>query len=316
MDVLKLTKEMKMMYSVSDVPDGFRYWFFKLLNVAMDMFEYEGLPKSLPAREIELNLLMTGHAMIVPVKDGLFCPISSISGVDRYYQPTWGVFANPVIRSGKKWILGEDCEVIYNNSLQDSIFYVKSDSGLYTFISRYARQLADIESSINIYIVNTRATSMPITDDNSVVESIKLFFKKLAKGERAIITDNNIIQKFRSVDINPHPIKDGINDLLIARDKILEQFYRDIGVRMYQPKKAQVTESELESNDQLLLINSDDMLKARQEGLERVNNMYGTNISVKLNSKFDVKEVTGNEQTYDRGLSERSDVNSNQTANG
>lgn len=316
MDVLKLTKEMKMLYSVSDVPDGFRYWFFKLLNVVMDMFEYEGLPKSLPAREIELNLLMTGHAMIVPVNDGLFCPISSISGVDRYYQPTWGVFANPVFRSGKKWILGEDCEVIYNNSLQDSIFYVKSDSGLYTFLSRYARQLADIESSINIYIVNTRATSMPVTDDNSVVESIKLFFKKLAKGERAIITDNNIIQKFRSVDINPHPIKDGINDLLIARDKILEQFYRDIGIRMYQPKKAQVTESELESNDQLLLINSDDMLKARQEGLERVNNMYGTDISVKLNKKFDVKEVAGNEQTYDRGLSERGNTDTNQNSNG
>ena len=176
MDVLKLTKEMKMLYSVSDVPDGFKYWFFKLLNVVMDMFEYEGLPKSLPAREIELNLLMTGHAMIVPVNDGLFCPISSISGVDRYYQPTWGVFANPVIRSGKKWILGEDCEVIYNNSLQDSIFYVKSDSGLYTFLSRYARLLADIESSINIYIVNTRATSMPVTDYNSVVFSIKLLF--------------------------------------------------------------------------------------------------------------------------------------------
>jgi hypothetical protein len=157
---------------------------------------------------------------------------------------------------------------------------------------------------------------MPVTDDNSVVESIKLFFKKLAKGERAIITDNNIIQKFRAVDINPHPIKDGINDLLIARDKILEQFYRDIGIRMYQPKKAQVTESELESNDQLLLINSDDMLKARQEGLERVNNMYGTDISVKLNKKFDVKEVAGNEQTYNRGLSERGNADSNQSANG
>lgn len=316
MDILKMTKEMKMMFNVADVPDGYRYWFFKLLNVVMDMFEYDGLPKSLPAREIELNLLMTGHAMIVPVNDGLFCPISSISGVDRYYQPTWGVFANPVIRSGKKWVLGVDCEVIYNNSLQDSIFYVKSDSGLYSFLSRYARQLADIESSINIYIVNTRATSMPVTDDNSVVESIKLFFKKLAKGERAIITDNNIIQKFRSVDINPHPIKDGINDLLIARDKILEQFYRDIGVRMYQPKKAQVTESELESNDQLLLINSDDMLTARREGLERVNNMYGTDISVKLNPKFDVKEVTNNEQAYSGGLSERRNTDTIQKSNG
>ena len=68
-------------------------------------------------------------------------------------------------------------------------------------------------------------------------------------------------------------------------------FYRDIGIRMYNPKRAQVTESELESNDQLLLICHDDMLKCRQEGIEKVNNMFGTNISVKLNPYFDIKEV-------------------------
>lgn len=304
MNIFELTRKSKMMYDVSKVSDGYWYWFNKLLNVVIDMFEYSGLPESLPAREIELNLLMTGHAAIIPRKNGkLFVPISSISGVNEYYQPTWMCFANPVVKSWKRWVIHKDCEVIYNNSLQDSIFYIKSDSGLNTFIERYARQLADIESSINIYIVNTRATSMPVTDDKTVLESIKVFFKNLAMGERAVVTDNNIVEKFRSVDINPHPIKDGINDLLIARDKILEQFYRDIGIRMYQPKKAQVTESELESNDQLLLINTDDMLKARKEGLERVNNMYGTSISVKLNKKFDIKEVIGNEQTYDRGLS-------------
>lgn len=304
MDIFNLTKKLKRMYKVNDVSTGFNYWFFKLLNVIQNMFEYDGLPESLPAREIELNLLLTGHAAVVPTKDGgLFTPITSISGQSKYYQPTWAVFANPVIISTKKWVIDKDCIVIYNNSLQDSIWYIKSDSGLYTFIARYARQLADVESSINIYLVNTRATSMPVTDDNTVLQSIELFFKKLAVGERAVITDNNIIEKFRSVDINPHPLKDGINDLLIARDKILEQFYRDIGIRMYQPKKAQVTESELESNDQLLLINTDDMLNARKEGVERMNNMFGLDVSVRLNEKFDIKEVMSNEQTQVAELS-------------
>lgn len=304
MDIFNLTKKLKRMYKVNDVSTGFNYWFFKLLNVIQNMFEYDGLPESLPAREIELNLLLTGHAAVVPTKDGgLFTPITSISGTSKYYQPTWAVFANPVIINTKKWVIDKDCIVIYNNSLQDSIWYIKSDSGLYTFIARYARQLADVESSINIYLVNTRATSMPVTDDNTVLQSIELFFKKLAVGERAVITDNNIIEKFRSVDINPHPLKDGINDLLIARDKILEQFYRDIGIRMYQPKKAQVTESELESNDQLLLINTDDMLNARKEGVERMNNMFGLDVSVRLNEKFDIKEVMSNEQTQTAELS-------------
>lgn len=292
MDVKNLFRELKNTYDVTNVREGYRYWFFKILNLLMQIFNYEGLPKSLPKREIELNLLLTGHSVIVPKKNGeLFAPITSIFGVDEYYQPTEAVFANPVIRSEKNWKLGEDCEIIYNSSLQDSIFYFKSDAGLYTFIARYARQLADLESSINIYAVNTRLTSIPVTDDNNVAQSIKAFFKALAGGRREIVTDSSLIERFRNIDINRSSIKDGINDLLVARDKILEQMYRDIGIRMYNPKRAQVTESELESNDQLLLISTDDMLTARQEGIERVNLMYGTNISVSLNEKFDITKV-------------------------
>lgn len=58
---------------------------------------------------------------------------------------------------------------------------------------------------------------------------------------------------------------------------------------MYNPKKAQVNEEELQVNDQLLLISLDDMLKARVEGLEKVNKMFGTDIKVRLNSRFDVE---------------------------
>ena len=63
---------------------------------------------------------------------------------------------------------------------------------------------------------------------------------------------------------------------------------------MYNPKKAQVNSEELESNDQLLLIQLDDMLEARKQGLERVNNLYGTNISVNINSRFNIESFRGN----------------------
>lgn len=299
MDILDLNKRVSMMYDVSDVSSGYRYWFSKLLNMCLQMFEYENLPAGLPAREIELNLMITGHAVIManPDKPGkMFTPLTSIAGVDEYYQPKWAVFANPDIKKniGKQYYFDKDCICIYNNSLQTSMWYLPLDGSMYTFIARYARKLADIESTVNIYTVNSRLTSIPVTDDNSVKESIKLFFKKLAAGKRSIITDSTIVEKFRNIDI-VQPKQDGINDWLIARDKVLEQFYRDIGIRMYNPKKAQVSESELESNDQLLLICHDDMLKCRQDGIEKVNNMYGTDIRVSLNPLFNIQEVVSNE---------------------
>lgn len=309
MNIVKMNKYLKTMYDVSDVRRGYDYWYFKLLDLLINMFEYRNLPAGISKRDLELNLLITGHATIIAKKDGtMFTPLTSLYGYDEYYQPTKAVFANPVVITSKEYTIGEDCTVVYNNSLQDSIFYVKADSGLNTFIQRYARQLADIESTINIYTVNSRLTSIPVSNDNAVMESLKSFFKNLTIGKRAIVSDSSIIENFRNVDINRTGIKDGVNDWLIARDKILEQFYRDLGIRMTNQKKAQVNTDEVESNDQLLLISSDDMLKARKKGYEETNNMFGTNIEVRLNPLYDIKNVEegGNSnETQPRNLSER-----------
>ena len=304
MNIVKMQNDINTMYEVSDVKLGYNYWYFKLFNILLDLFEYDNLPEGIPQREIELNLLMTGHAVILPKNDGtLFTPLTSLYGYDEYYQPTMAVFANPVVVQAHQYKIGVECEVIYNNKLKDSLYYIKADGGLNTFVKRYARQLADIESTLNIYTVNARLTSYPVANDGNVMESLKLFFKKLALGKRAIISDNSIIEEFRNVDINRSNIGDGVNDWLIARDKILEQFYRDLGVKMYNPKKAQVTDDEVESNTQLLMISTDDMLKEREEGLERVNNMYGTNISVRLNPKYNIEEVNGNDTAQNTNLS-------------
>ena len=286
-NIIEIDKLLNSMYDVADVKNGFKYWFFKLLNVTLDLFKYENLPAGLPAREIELNLQLTGHAVVLQDKNNeLFTPITSIFGFDKYYKPTQAVFANPVVTDLRKYTIDENCVIIYNNLLMDNILYVPSDGALTSFIGRYARQLADIESTINIYSVNSRLTSIPVTDDQNVTNSIKAFFKKLAIGERAIVTDNNIVENFRNIDVNRTNIVDGINDWIIARDKILEQFYRDIGLKMYNPKKAQVTEDEVDANTQILLISTDDMLNERKEGIERVNDMFGTSISVDLNPKY------------------------------
>ena len=303
MNILRMKKYIENLYDVSDIKTGFDFWYFKLFNILLDMFEYKNMPSGLNKREIELNLMMTGHACIIAKNDGtLFTPLTNLYGYDEYYQPTYAVFANPLVRMTKRFTLDQDCIVIYNNSLKDSFYYIKTDPGLDTFVKRYARQLADIESTANIYAVNSRLTSIPVSNDENVIQSIKLFFDKLAIGKRSIVADNNIVEKFRSVDINRTGIKDGINDWLIARDKILEQFYRDLGVNMYQPKKAQVTDDEVDANDQMLLISTDDMLKSRKEGLEKVNNMFGTDIQVRLNPKFDVKEVKEDVRTQARPL--------------
>ena len=315
MNIIKMQKDFESLYDVADVKTGYQYWYFKLINILLDMFTWENLPEGLSSREIELNLIMTGHAVILPKKDGtLFTPLTSLYGYDEYYQPTHAVFANPVVVQAHQYEIGKECSVIYNNKLKDSLYYIKSDGGLNTFVKRYARLLADIESTIDIYSVNARLTSFPVANDGNVMESLKLFFKKLTLGKRAIISDNSIIEEFRNVDINRSNIKDGLNDLLIARDKVLEQYFREIGVKMYNSKKAQVTDDEVDANTQLLLISKDDMQDARDEGADMTNDLFGTNMIPKLNPKFDIREVENNDTTQLAEVSRPGDTSPNEYA--
>ena len=315
MNIIKMQKDFDSLYDVADVKTGYQYWYFKLINILLDMFTWKNLPEGLSSREIELNLIMTGHAVILPKKDGtLFTPLTSLYGYDEYYQPTHAVFANPVVVQAHQYKIGEECSVIYNNKLKDSLYYIKSDGGLNTFVKRYARLLADIESTIDIYSVNARLTSFPVANDGNVMESLKLFFKKLALGKRAIISDNSIIEEFRNVDINRSNIKDGLNDLLIARDKVLEQYFREIGVKMYNSKKAQVTDDEVDANTQLLLISKDDMQDARDEGADMTNDLFGTDMIPELNPKFDIREVEYDDKTQSTEVSRLRDTSSNEYA--
>ena len=313
MNIIKMQKDFDSLYDVADVKTGYQYWYFKLINILLDMFTWKNLPEGLSSREIELNLIMTGHAVILPKKDGtLFTPLTSLYGYDEYYQPTHAVFANPVVVQAHQYKIGEECSVIYNNKLKDSLYYIKSDGGLNTFVKRYARLLADIESTIDIYSVNARLTSFPVANDGNVMESLKLFFKKLALGKRAIISDNSIIEEFRNVDINRSNIKDGLNDLLIARDKVLEQYFREIGVKMYNSKKAQVTDDEVDANTQLLLISKDDMQDARDEGADMTNDLFGTDMIPELNPKFDIREVENDDTTQSTEVSRLGNTSSNE----
>lgn len=292
----KLRDNIKMLYDVADVTEGYNYWSWKLLNICLDIFQYDNLPGTLPAREIESNLILTGHCFIFPHKGELITSVTSIYGFDKYYNPTRATYAQAVIGSRSN-INIEDYAIIYNSSLRDNILNIKSDGSLLTFIQRYARQLADIESTINIYITNMRLTSIPVATNDNIKGSIRRFFDMLSLGKKEIVTDTPIIESFRNIDIVKNNTSDTLTDLLQCRDKILEMFYRDIGVKFRNNKRANMTESEVESDNQVLLISLDDMLKQREAGVADVNNKYGTSITVSINDRFKVKEEVVNNDT-------------------
>lgn len=285
------------MYDVADVANGFDYWYFKLLNYILGIYQYDGLPDSLQQMAVEQNLMLTGHCVIFESKGDIVTDITELYGFDRYYAPTNATFGNALIPF-KNLTFGKDAEVIYNNRIRGNVLRIQAvDGGLSTFVRRYARMLADVESTVNIYSVNARLQSYAVAKSQPMATQINDFNARVALGERAVITDQAYLDAFRNVDIVAPRTQDNLNDFLIARDKILSTFFREIGVKFVeQQKRAQLTEDEVTADEQLLLINLEDMLEERREGLERVNRHFGLNISVKINPTFDRKTYQRKEE--------------------
>ena len=77
-------------------------------------------------------------------------------------------------------------------------------------------------------------------------------------------------------------------DCIDARNELLRMFYNEIGVRYNRDKKERMIESEVENDEQMLLLNINDMLKQRQNACKEINNIFGRNISVKLSPEFEI----------------------------
>lgn len=281
-------------YSVSNVPIGFRYWYQRLLGFMLTIFQYEGLPESLPSRELELCLLLQGYATPFRKDNGdIICIPSDIYGYDEYYTPTMAIFGNPEVRSKRLYLKdidghAQNSVLMYNTELHNNIFYVDADCSFNSLICRYARRLADLESSENIYTAKLRMGNAPVSGDDNVNKSIKKFIKKILMGDMSdAITDDAVLSSFRSVEMGNTNLKDDLVSFGLAKDKILEQFFREIGVKFHNTKRAQMSIEEASSDEQVLMISLKDVERERIGGIERFNEFFGTNASVKLNPEFD-----------------------------
>lgn len=289
----RLSQKLDSMYDTANVENNYKYWFSRLLNLTLTMFEWDNIPEdaTFTGREIELLLQLSGHARIFQQDGKYYCIHTDLYDFDVNYNPTRYVYANPIIGSRDGLIDSPMGDIIYNNTLQNKICNLPIDGSLRTFLCHYARQLADITSTINIHTVNGRDTDFPIAKNDSMKKSLMNFFNKRRMGATEVIYQNDeILDAFSNMPRSSKASADTVKDLIDAEDRMLEKFYRSVGVKFRQAKAAQINVEEVESDEQLLLVFPDDMLKARKDGIDKINDKLGTNITVKLNPKFDRSE--------------------------
>ena len=262
---------------------SYNYWVDNLFERAMRLFIWDC--DGVEQKEIESRLLLNGSCGVTDKYGGLIAFFGSITGVTDYYdEGTHYNIYSP--KHSESLEIGKDVAIISNNSLRNALF---------PLIHQYAVMLAHTDVTISSTLVNMRDTGgTPVAGTSKVSESIKQYRRCLFEGKIGTIIDPAFMNA-KFVDSHTN-VNTNVKDLVETRRNLLNDFYSDIGVKTAWNKKGNMIAEEVQADTSMLLLNLSDMLEERVKGCERVNNMYGTNWSVKLNPELEYrKELTMDE---------------------
>lgn len=244
------------------------------------MFEYSGLPDTIPQKFIEQYVQTSGFTGIVKVEGELYAMWGGLGGVpDVYYQPTVLTVANPALNYSASLTIHKDCEIIRNDFLYE---------GLLPLCSRYATLLAENFISIRMASINKRTQTFLRADNDRDKTAADKFVNDLVDGKLSAVMTTPF---FDGITAQPYGQNSGssqITELTELHQYLESKWFNDLGLQAnYNMKRESLSAAELGLNNDIMLPMIDQMLLCRQQDVERVNAMFGTDISVKLSSAWE-----------------------------
>ena len=278
MDKCKLDSYQLLSYkSVAQMSNNitFSYYYYKLMLIVNNLFEWEGLPNNMESRWIENYLFSDGQCVFFkdPVMGFMVAGIAQDGGVNCYNDPTTltPVAVNYVYSGNEPLTNGENCFLIRNNALRLPEFAV---------VRYYAFKLSNIDRAID---VNIEANKTPIIVKCSDRQrlSLKQAINQRKDNEPVIWTDDksDINGMVETMALNPPMV---FKDLQVQKHMIINEFFTDIGVNnANMDKRERMVANEVEANNEQVKACEDVLLRSREEACKQINRIFGLNISVK-----------------------------------
>ena len=259
--------------SVNDKEAGRYNYIAYMLNRTAQMFEWSGLPETIPERMLELQLQVNGFSCITEVEnEGLYAFFGGLGGVpDAYYMPTECIVNNPALNFNKTLKIGEDCIIIRNDNMY---------SGLMPLCGKYAELLVENDITFRVMSINSRLSNVISAGSDRTKEAAKEFMKDIEAGKLASIGEADFLEGVR---VQPASVAatNRVIDLIEYNQYLKASWFNDLGVQAnFNMKREALTPDEVQLNIKALMPLVENMLFCRQEAAEKINAKYGTDISV------------------------------------
>ena len=255
-------------------------------NKSLTMFKYHNLPKTIPAKFLEKYLQENGTVCIAKVNNDLYAFNGALGGEQNAYgEPTKCIVSNPYLNLSKEFIIDNDCIIIDNDYLRQ---------GMKPIFHKYASFLVENEISLMIATINTRISTIISAGDSNTAKSANEYLKQLEAGNLSIITDNAFLESLKINSISNSKNSDILDNLIRFNQYLKSSLLNEMGLNANTSlKKERLITAEVDvMNDGIYPI-VDNMLDCRKQGIERVNEMFGTDIEVEFNSSWDYRTLNG-----------------------
>ncbi len=258
------------------------------------MFEYDGLPDTIPAYMLELYLQLNGQVAITKVNGDLYALPGGLGGApDPYYRPTLYVVANPGLGMNASMRIVNHLPPFGRQDYQGECVLVRNDTnmrGLFYLFSRYATELAENDVSIRCAQINSRQQTLIAATTDSQIASADAYFASLEAGKIKTVADQAFLDGIKPVNVSTQS-SNSIIQLIELQQYLKASWYNEIGLNAnFNMKREYQSEEELQANTDVLLPLIDDMFRCRKDAISAINSTYGTSISVKKNSAWENKQ--------------------------
>ena len=266
-------------YDYTNKRNNIRHHIIYMLDRVMSMFEYDGLPDTMPKKMLELYMMVNGHALVLKHDGNLYVCFGGFSGEpDAYYMPKQYIVANPYLQLFKVFDIGTDCVLVKN----DTMMY-----GLMPMFSKFASALVENELTMNMVDINSRISALIDAPDDATKASAEKYLQDIEDGKSGIIASTAFFDGIRAQPYGEHNYQ-RLTDLIEYQQYMKASWFNELGLNAnYNMKREAITSNESQLNDDMLLPFVDDMFNCRKEQLEQINDMFDTNITIKWSSSWE-----------------------------
>lgn len=266
--------------------DTFLNMYRRMTKIILSMFTYENLPDSMDQRFLEQSLFEDGQASVLYDTDKklvINTRCADNGEINIYNLPTRINCFSVNFRTDR---------IVYNGIIEESlnketqaVLMLNDEERLpsWVYVFEYAERLADAQKTIDI---NVRAQRTPILilGSKKQKQSLENMYAQYDGYKPVIMGDEDYLSQdsIKAVNTGAPYVADKIQNL---KKEIWNEFLGTFGINNINvEKKERLISAESDSNNEVTNYALKSYFDARKKAVKQINELFGTNIEVKINA--------------------------------